>query len=132
MLIRREAFAQVHGFNPDFFLYSEDIDLCLRVNRDCGAIYHLNNYAIIHQHGASSKNEETKLRNSLMQQENFLKLLPVVLSAGQIKKARIILKTGLFLRLGLAWVLKLTGQHKGNFLIASCRSRLSALQGEKS
>jgi len=31
MLIRREVFGSLNGFDPDFFLYSEETDLCLRI-----------------------------------------------------------------------------------------------------
>jgi len=30
LLIRRSLFAQLGGFTPDYFMYSEDLDLCLR------------------------------------------------------------------------------------------------------
>lgn len=128
MLIRKEAYRKVNGFNPEFFLYSEDIDLCLRVNRDCGDIYHLNDYGIIHHHGASSKTEEAKLQNSLLQQGNFLKLLPTVLSSPQIKKARMLLKIGLLLRLCIGYLLRLLGRSRGRFLVLSCHARLAALK----
>ena len=33
MLLRREAFAQVAGFDPTYFMYCEDMDLCARLAR---------------------------------------------------------------------------------------------------
>ncbi|MDW5323439.1 glycosyltransferase family 2 protein [Plantactinospora sp. KLBMP9567] len=30
LLVRRSLFAQLDGFTPDYFMYSEDLDLCLR------------------------------------------------------------------------------------------------------
>lgn len=32
MMIRREAFDAVHGFNESFFMYSEEVDLCYRLH----------------------------------------------------------------------------------------------------
>ena len=32
-LVRRDALDQVDGFDPSFFLYAEDVDLCLRLRR---------------------------------------------------------------------------------------------------
>jgi GT2 family glycosyltransferase len=31
LLVRREAWQQAGGFDPDYFLYCEDVDLCLRL-----------------------------------------------------------------------------------------------------
>jgi GT2 family glycosyltransferase len=33
MIVRRQAFAAVEGFDPGFFLYSEETDLCLRLRQ---------------------------------------------------------------------------------------------------
>ncbi|HET7517507.1 MAG TPA: glycosyltransferase family 2 protein [Actinomycetes bacterium] len=33
MLIRRRAFAEVGGFDPDYFMYFEEMDFCLRLHR---------------------------------------------------------------------------------------------------
>ncbi|MES2203740.1 MAG: glycosyltransferase family 2 protein [Pseudomonadota bacterium] len=32
-LLRTSVFNQVHGFDPDFFLYGEEVDLCLRIRK---------------------------------------------------------------------------------------------------
>jgi GT2 family glycosyltransferase len=127
MLIRRAAYEKVNGFNPDFFLYSEDIDLCLRIARHCGSIYHLSKYGIIHSHGASSKSEEERLRNSVMQQGNFLLLLPSVLAPSQFKKAKVIMKAGLWIRLFIGYLLITLRHPQGSFLVRSCRARLDTL-----
>lgn len=38
LALRRETFLALHGFDPDFFLYYEDTDLCLRARRAGGKI----------------------------------------------------------------------------------------------
>jgi GT2 family glycosyltransferase len=38
LIVRRPAFAKLGGFDPDYFLYQEDTDLCLRARR---AGYHI-------------------------------------------------------------------------------------------
>ncbi len=38
MLIRTAAMRQIGGFDESFFLYYEDDDLCLRLQRECGAL----------------------------------------------------------------------------------------------
>jgi len=128
MLIRREYYERNRGFNPDFFLYAEDIDLCLRIRLDGGAVYHVRTACVIHQLGASSTDKEKKIFNSVQQQQNFLQVLETVFTPREQRRARIILRIGLYIRLGIAVLLRAAGQGRGEFLAASCRARLSALE----
>ncbi len=128
MLIRREAYERTGGFNPDFFLYAEDIDLCLRIRLDGGAIYHVRTACVIHQLGASSTDEKKKIFNSVQQQQNFLQALATVFTPHQQRRARTILRIGLYIRLGSALLLRVVNHRRGEFLAASCRARLSALE----
>ena len=55
ILIRKKFFDQIQGWDEDFWLYCEDIDLCKRAN-DMGGIVMLQCHpSIIHQHGASTR-----------------------------------------------------------------------------
>ena len=128
MLIRREFFERTGGFNPDFFLYAEDIDLCLRIRRDGGVIYHMRTACIVHQLGASSIDEKKKIINSVQQQQNFLQALATIFTPREQRSARTILRIGLYIRLGSAFLLRVAGRGRGEFLAASCRARLSALK----
>ncbi len=75
MAIRREAYAQSGGFDPAIFMYAEDIDLCRR----CAALgwetWRINAHAIKHLCGGSTKTDTQVLRNRVLQQRNFLRLL---------------------------------------------------------
>jgi GT2 family glycosyltransferase len=55
MMIRRSAFAQVGGFDPRYFLYFEDVDLCLRLRRDGWTIRYDPTVRAHHQHRAASR-----------------------------------------------------------------------------
>lgn len=54
MLVRREAFQAVGGFDPEIFLYHEDDDLSLRLKAVCGPLYYIHNAQMRHARGKSS------------------------------------------------------------------------------
>lgn len=53
MLLKREIFQQIGGFDKDFFLYGEDVDLCLRVRLAGYEIDYASDVSILHVSGAS-------------------------------------------------------------------------------
>jgi N-acetylglucosaminyl-diphospho-decaprenol L-rhamnosyltransferase len=53
MAIRRSVFQRLGGFDPDFFLYSEETDFCLRAREAGWSIGHLSDVVIRHVGGAS-------------------------------------------------------------------------------
>jgi GT2 family glycosyltransferase len=55
VMIRRELFEKLGGFDEDFWMYFEDVDLCKRVHDDGGRIALCNNITIEHNHGGSSR-----------------------------------------------------------------------------
>jgi len=57
MLIRREALRQTGLFDERFFLYFEDIDLCLRMAAAGWEIHYLPAAVVIHQRGASAASD---------------------------------------------------------------------------
>ncbi len=54
LLITREAFDAVGGFDEDYFLYAEDLDLCLRVARSGREIWYCGQTSIVHHKGQSA------------------------------------------------------------------------------
>lgn len=55
MLIRREAWRQVGGFDPAYFMYNEDVDLNVRLRRAGWRVVFLPAVLIRHHLGASSR-----------------------------------------------------------------------------
>jgi len=53
ILLRREAFEQVDGFDERFFLYAEDIDLCLRLRQTGWSLRYEADAVVEHDRGAS-------------------------------------------------------------------------------
>ncbi len=54
LMIRREAFAAVGGFDERFFMYSEELDLCRRIHTAGWRIRYVPAAAIIHHGGTSA------------------------------------------------------------------------------
>lgn len=53
LLVEREAFNSVGGFDSDFFMYEEDKDLCLRLRRCGWKTLYLPDTVVYHKHSAS-------------------------------------------------------------------------------
>lgn len=56
LLIHSEIYQQIGGFDPDFFMYCEDEDICLRIKQHGLPLIKLNHLQISHIGGASEPN----------------------------------------------------------------------------
>ena len=65
LLIDRNLWKQLHGFDPAFFMYGEDEDLCLRARR-LGARPTFTPAATIIHYGASSEQDESEKQRWLV------------------------------------------------------------------
>lgn len=65
MMMKKETFDSVNGFDEDFFMYCEELDLCKRIVKSGESIYYHDSLKVIHIHGASS-NSNWVLRQSLL------------------------------------------------------------------
>jgi GT2 family glycosyltransferase len=68
MLLSRKTFHDVRGFTPEYFMYAEDMDLCLKVRSAGLKIYHVPQAAIIHHSGVSSSAQGTKFAAVMMRE----------------------------------------------------------------
>jgi GT2 family glycosyltransferase len=59
VLISKENYLRLHGFDEDFWMYFEDVDLCKRATTAGGVIAFCNNVTIEHNHGGSSRINKT-------------------------------------------------------------------------
>jgi len=55
VMIKSDLFTRLRGFDEDFWMYFEDVDLCKRIRRTGGEIAFLKNSVIEHNHGGSSR-----------------------------------------------------------------------------
>lgn len=64
MMMRREVYDNIGGFDTDFFMYGEDLDLCYRVQKSGKKVFYFSDTEIIHYKGESTKRskiDETKI-----------------------------------------------------------------------
>src|SRR5262249_27306405 len=55
LIVRREAFERLGGFDPDYFLYQGETDLCLRARRAGYRIGYAGNTSVHHLHRQSQR-----------------------------------------------------------------------------
>lgn len=63
MLIKKEVFEKIGGFDEDYFMYSEDADICLKLSRAGFKNYYFSQYSIKHNDGGVASGNKA-LRNS--------------------------------------------------------------------
>jgi hypothetical protein len=64
MMIRNELYKSIGGFDQQFFMYGEDLDLCYRAQQTGFKVYYVHSTEIIHYKGESTKRskiDETKI-----------------------------------------------------------------------
>ena len=67
MLFRRQAFADVGGFDGRFFMYCEEIDLCLRLRRAGWTVAFDADAVFTHVGGASTRRQPERMYGELIQ-----------------------------------------------------------------
>lgn len=64
MMLKKEVLEKVGGFDEQFFMYGEDLDLCYRVQKAGYKVYYVHTTQVIHYKGESTKRsnlDETKI-----------------------------------------------------------------------
>lgn len=57
LLIKSDIYQEIGGFDPDFFMYCEDEDICLRIKKRGLELVKINDLSITHIGGASEPNQ---------------------------------------------------------------------------
>ncbi len=64
MLLKREVYEKLGGFDEQFFMYGEDLDLCYRIQKAGFKVFYVHTTQVIHYKGESTKRssmDETKI-----------------------------------------------------------------------
>ncbi|HVC22343.1 MAG TPA: glycosyltransferase family 2 protein [Candidatus Dormibacteraeota bacterium] len=57
LLIRRTVWDQLQGFDPKFFMYGEDLDLCWRIYEQGDTVWYEPSARVVHRKGQSSRQD---------------------------------------------------------------------------
>ncbi len=68
MMLRKPVFESVGGFSEDYFMYSEDLDLCYKARNSGFRNYHVPDAVFIHHGGCSSGKAGTAFSNIMMRE----------------------------------------------------------------
>lgn len=128
MAVRREDFMRVGGFDEEFFMYAEDMDLCERISRSGLEVVQLPEAKAVHLGGGTYSGSRTVLFNSLRSRDLLITKHsgPVSLVA---KRAVILL--GLSLRLAAYSLLQRAGRGSYPELISNLREGLKPFLSRK-
>jgi len=75
MLFKNEVLKKLKGFDEQFFMYSEDIDLCYRLQSIGYHVYGLNTHKMYHHLGAASAKNDNKNFSVIMQKESRVRFI---------------------------------------------------------
>jgi GT2 family glycosyltransferase/lipopolysaccharide/colanic/teichoic acid biosynthesis glycosyltransferase len=74
MLMKRELYEKLNGFDEDYFMYGEDLDLCYRIKKAGYKIIYYPETSIIHYKGESTKKSSTQyVKNFYGAMQTFVK-----------------------------------------------------------
>ncbi len=61
LIVRREVIEEVGGLDADYFIYSEEVDLCARIQNASWHIYWVPQSTVIHYGGQSTQQVATEM-----------------------------------------------------------------------
>jgi N-acetylglucosaminyl-diphospho-decaprenol L-rhamnosyltransferase len=72
MMVRKKIFEEVGNFSPEYFMYTEDLDLCYKAHQAGYSNYYTGAFSVIHHGGGSSyQRKETSYANVQMRESIF-------------------------------------------------------------
>jgi N-acetylglucosaminyl-diphospho-decaprenol L-rhamnosyltransferase len=108
MLLRSEAFAQVAGFDPTYFMYCEDMDLCRRLGEVGWRSVYVPGAVVTHTGGHATRRAPRAM--VLEHHRSLYRYLSRQYAGPRHLPVRLLLRLGLSLRAGLALRLPALGE----------------------
>ncbi|MDP4199311.1 MAG: glycosyltransferase [Bacteroidota bacterium] len=105
IVMTRAAFEATRGFDEDYFMYGEDLDLCYRAKQAGFNVYYVHNTATVHFQGESSR------RSSMNEVAVFYEAMHIFVKKNYPKSIlfQALLRMGIAVRTSLAFVQKFRG-----------------------
>jgi GT2 family glycosyltransferase len=75
LMAKRSIFEEVGMFSTDYFMFTEDVDLCYKIKQAGCRIYFINDAEIIHHGGGSSKKHSIDSFGIILMRESIFKFL---------------------------------------------------------
>lgn len=75
MMIRKEIFEKIGKFSPEYFMYTEDLDLCYKAHQAGYANYYTGASSVIHHGGGSSYQRKEDSYANIQMRESIFKFL---------------------------------------------------------
>ncbi len=108
MLLRREAFRQVGGFDPTYFMYCEDMDLCRRLAEAGWANVHVPSAVVTHTGGHATRRAPRAM--VLEHHRSLYRYLSRQYAGPALLPVRLVLRAGLALRALVALRVRAVGE----------------------
>lgn len=102
LMIKRSTFEAIGLFNTDYFMYSEDVDLCFTARQAGWKTYYVPMSVIIHHGGTSSSRAEISSFSSVMMLESCWRFFRRTRSSWYCRVYRLALFVAGSVRIGLA------------------------------
>jgi GT2 family glycosyltransferase len=97
LMVKREVFSRVGGFDARYFMYVEDIDLCRRITRAGYAIHYIGSCEVVH-HGGKSSVVQGRYFANVHQQEALVQFFRVTNGSWYASSYRVMLAVAAGLR----------------------------------
>lgn len=122
MMIKKTVFEEVGRFSPEYFMYTEDLDLCYKVREAGYSNYYTGAFSVVHHGGGSSNQRKENSYANIQMRESIFKFLQKTRGkpyAYMYKMSMLLSGVMRFGLLSLAYVISLFGGRK-----SACRSSL--------
>lgn len=103
MLIRRDIYEQVCGFDEDYFMYGEDLDLCFRIKSAGYKIFYFSGTSTIHFKGESTR------KSSISYVNNFYGAMRIFVHKNLKKKSvplNLLIRLLIWYRAGISYLVR--------------------------
>ena len=75
MMFKSELLKTLRGFDEQYFMFGEDVDLCYQLKKIGFKIYYLNDIKMLHHHAVSSKQQVKRYFSAVLQKESRYKFM---------------------------------------------------------